>query len=658
MNLRWTVNRLRAMGVREVAQRAQRYVHTQLERTGVGLASPPPVVGGARGRPWVADFPHLVPSEPYREAAECILAGRFRLFGSREWELGLPPAWNRDPKTGTLAPSTFGKTLNYRDATLVGDIKYLWEPNRHLELVTLAQAWRLTADPRYADGCRTLLQSWLAQCPYPLGPNWTSSLEVALRLVNWSCAWHLLGGEDSALFADEAGRAFRGAWLDAVYRHCYFIAGYLSFQSSANNHLLGELLGLLIGALTWPCWPQSCDWRGQAREEFERQALLQNAVDGVNREQAVWYQHEVTDMMVLAGLSARANGCDFAPAYWQRLEAMMAFLASCMDAGGELPAFGDSDDGVIVRFSPIETVSPYRSLLATGSVLFERADFRHKAQAFDDKSRWLLGDAAAERFQRIEPDASETRLPRAFPEGGYYILGSDFGTAREVRVVVDAGSLGYLSLAAHGHADALSLTLSVGGQPILIDPGTYCYHTQRPWREYFRGTSAHNTVRIDGLDQSVSGGNFLWLRHAQARCLLFEPQGDEQRFEAEHDGYLRLADPVQHRRRITYEPVMRQLTVLDALLCRAAHRIEFFWHFDEDCTVRLASARAHVSHARAELTLQWPAGLAARVIRADEESHLGWRSRRFGEKVPCSTLHVSGTLNGCWQGSTVICLVA
>jgi len=139
-------------------------------------------------------------------------------------------------------------------------------------------------------------------------------------------------------------------------------------------------------------------------------------------------------------------------------------------------------------------------------VLFARADFKAKAGAFDDKSRWLLGDEAAARFAAL--DARSARLPvrRDFPHAGYHVLGEGFETPREVRIVADAGPLGFLSIAAHGHADALSFTLSAGGCPILIDPGTFAYHTERRWRDYFRGTAAHNTVRIDGVDQSVSGG--------------------------------------------------------------------------------------------------------------------------------------------------------
>ena len=653
MDLRWALNRLRAMSVRELGHRSVQQLRARSERAGLGLSRPLPA-GQGRGKPWIGAWPKELSIAPYREAAERILSGQFRLFGNREFALGFPPQWNRDPLTGTSATLEFGKLLNYRDASLVGNIKYLWEPNRHLELVTLAQAWLLSGEVRFAEGCRTLLDSWIAQCPYMLGPNWTSSLELALRLVNWSCAWHLLGGDGSMLFQNPDGEHFKARWLSAVRQHCHFIAGHLSRYSSANNHLLGELLGLAIAATTWPCWPQSARWRSRALRDFEGQALLQNGADGVNKEQAIWYQHEVADMMLLAGLTARMNGGDFSRAFWERLEALLDFIASCMDVGGNVPAFGDADDAVIVRFTPDPGLHVYRSLLATGSVLFARGDFKHKAQLFDDKSRWLLGDEGAARFGALTGDASARRLKRRFETGGYYILGSEFETAREVRMIVDAAPLGYLAIAAHGHADALSLVLSVSGRPMLIDPGTYAYHTERRWREYFRGTSAHNTLRLDEQDQSVSGGPFLWTHRARARCVAFEVESDEQRLVAEHDGYRRLSDPVVHRREIVYERAARLIRVIDHLRCAAAHHIEIFWHFAQACRVTLSDDAATAVRDGVELALRWPAPLEARLVRGSMDPIQGWISERFDEKVPGDTLVIFGSARGDWQGETTV----
>lgn len=645
--LLWKLNRLRVMGASEIAYRVQQALHARLEQRGIGLARPGAPLDRF-GMPWCASQPALQDIKPYRAAAERILSGRFDVFALQEAVLGFPPRWNRDPKTGTEAPLTFGKTLNYRDEHVVGDIKYLWEPNRHLELVTLAQAWRLTGELKYAEGCRTLLESWFEQCPYPLGPNWTSSLEHAVRLLNWSVAWQLLDGTDSPLFAGATGEAFRLRWLDSIYRHCHFIAGHFSKHSSANNHLFGEYSGLFIGALMWPCWDASAHWLETARAGLEKEALGQNAPDGVNREQAVWYHHEVADMMLLCGLASKANGTDFSADWWTRLEAMLEFIAALMDVGGKVPMIGDSDDAVMVRFSREPGFNAYRSLLATGAVLFERGDFARKAGALDDKSRWLLGEAGNVAFARlaaIPPD--ERPAKRVFPEGGYYILGDRFDTPDEVRIVADAGPLGYLSIAAHGHADALAFTLSAGGREILVDPGTYAYHTQKKWRDYFRGTSAHNTVRVDGVDQSVIGGNFMWLKHARAWCERWETDAARDCFAGAHDGYRRLQDPVVHRRSLEFDKAARVLRVADTLTCAGTHQVELFWHFAETCRIQVSgneiSAGCDGHTARFTMPgLAWQPAVAS----GQETPPLGWISRRFDQKCNSSSVVWAGQISG------------
>src|SRR6202012_4138971 len=148
--------------------------------------------------------------------------------------------------------------------------------------------------------------------------------------------------------------------------------------------------------LTWPLWRESVEWARQGRTEKETAALAQTFAVGVNKEQAIWHHHAVADMMLVAGLVARANDRDFGREYWARLEVMLEFIASVMDVGGNVPMIGDADEGVLVRFAP-EADGPdvFRSLLATGAVLFDRPAFKAKSGAFDDKSRWLLGDAGA-----------------------------------------------------------------------------------------------------------------------------------------------------------------------------------------------------------------------------------------------------------------------
>jgi hypothetical protein len=346
-------------------------------------------------------------------------------------------------------------------------------------------------------------------------------------------------------------------------------------------------------------------------------------------------------------LIARANGCDFSTAYWHRLRAMLQYLASIMDAGGNVPNFGDADDAIIARLDPAENVDVYRSLLATGAVLFDCAEFRFKADALDDKTRWLLGDAAAGKYEGVDMSSISLPLRRDFPQSGYYVLGDRFETPQEVRLVADAGPLGYLSIAAHGHADALSFTLSAGGKELLIDPGTYAYHTQKLWRDYFRGTSAHNTVRIDRVDQSVSGGNFLWVKHAQSQVIAVERTPLTERWVASHDGYLRLKHPVTHRREILFEKQHARLQVTDELLGSGDHEVEIFWHFAEQGSVVTEGRVLHVAHGKVMLSMTVPDGLQCKVHRGVESPQpAGWISRSFDSRAPTTTVVMSGRVSG------------
>jgi hypothetical protein len=647
------------MAPAEVAYRIGQAARMRLERRGIGLAKTVPATRVPAGKRWCDPLPTSFDALRYTTAADRVLAGTYDVFAHEGCRLGFPPDWNRDPKTGVRAPMTFGKLIDYRSEALVGDIKYLWEPNRHLELVTLAQAWHLSGRQEYADGCRQLLESWLDQCAYPSGPNWTSSLELGIRLVNWSMVWHLTGGWESALFARAGGEAFRDRWLESIRRHCHFVAHHLSLHSSANNHLLGELMGLLVGSLTWPFWAESQTWSDSASRRFEEEALKQNAPDGVNREAAVYYQHEVVDMMLLCALACRASGRKMSAAYWTRLERMIEFLFAVMDSEAHVPMFGDADDAVIVRFVPERPFDVYRSLLATGAVLFDRSDFAAKAGDCDDKTRWLLGDDAARRFEQLRAGLTEgvpiKPAPRSFDAGGYWILGEDSSPGREVRIVADAGALGYLSIAAHGHADALSFTLSAGGQELLVDPGTYAYHTEKVWRDYFRGTSAHNTVRVDGVDQSVPGGNFMWLRHARATCEVFESGAANDRWVARHDGYLRLEDPVLHRRELLLSKADRVLSVHDSLECKESHEVEVCWHFAEDCDVVIHGNEVQVRKAGVVLHLSLTGvALGIECARGREAPPLGWVSRRFDVKQPSPTIRWFGRVPPGASWSTTI----
>ena len=645
--LHWRINRLRCMPAAEVPFRVARAIVSSLEplapwRARVPAADREPSTGR-----WV-HVPDGLDPAPYVAAADRIAAGTLDIFAvsCRSGETG--PRWNRDPRTGVQAPLTWGKRLEYRDRRRVGDIKYLWEVNRHLHLVTLVQAWALTRDPKYTLVLRQQLESWLRECPFGRGANWCSSLEAAIRLINWAIVWQLVGGADAALFAGEEGGQLKRRWLASVYQHARFVQGYFSRYSSANNHLIGEAAGLYIAGVTWPCWPAMRRWRKSARRILLREALLQNSADGVNLEQAVCYQQFVLDFLLLALLAGASSGDRFPQAYRQRLAALLGFLAAIMDAGGHVPMVGDADDGAVTRLAPGAGFCPYRSLLASGAVLFGSGVCKAKARELDDKTRWLFGPRAVEAFERLGNARPAPPEPRAFPGGGYYILGCDFETRSEIRLLADMGPLGYGAIAAHGHADALSFTLSIGGLEFLIDPGTYLYHGGGPWRAYFRGTAAHNTVRIDRLDQSEPGGDFLWLRKARAGCEAARVTDTVESLDGWHDGYLRLPDPVLHRRRLILEKPARRLVIEDRLEMSGEHEVEIFFHCAAECRVEALGSGFAIQRGSATLLLELPrdARGAARLYQGSTDPLCGWLSRHYDQREPSPTIAWRARLSG------------
>ena len=182
--------------------------------------------------------------------------------------------------------------------------------------------------------------------------------------------------------------------------------------------------------------------------------------------------------------------------------------------------------------------------------------------------------------------------------------------------------------------------MSVGGLEFLIDPGTFAYHTEAPWRRYFRGTAAHNTLSVDGQDQSQPGGNFMWLRKARAGCNLWSPAAEEDLFEGWQDGFMRLADPVMHRRRIALDKVARRVVIEDSLQMAAEHDIDLFFHCSERCEVEPAADGFTLRQGGTAISLKLPqaAGASAQVYHGSTAPVQGWVSRRFDQKLPAPAI--------------------
>jgi hypothetical protein len=660
----WYFRRLRSMSPAEVAWRVKTAVRDAADRYRVASGrfgparTPDPQAQGthvtftdAAPGAWSAVTPGSREAE-WRHAlttqADEIARGRLSFFHLTGVDLGTPIDWNRDHECGKRVPLDFAPSIDYRVHATAGDAKLVWEPNRHHQLVVLGRAYRATGDARYAAAAVDQLTSWIDQCPPGRGMNWRSPLELAIRAINWSWAYDLI--EPSGAIRPE----FRRRFLDSLDLQVWDIARKFSRGSSANNHVIGEAAGVLIAATRFSAeLSNTAALISEAREILIEQIVAQTYADGCNREQAFGYHLFVAQFFLFAGIAARRSGRDFPEVYWRQLEMMLQFVAR-MCEGGPLPAVGDADDGYVLHLGG-RTADPLE-MLACGAVLFGRGDFKRGSGGYRETAWWLFGVNGETTFEAIDAGPAPALEPRAFADSGYYLLQrGQPGSADAVSVLFDCGELGFGSLAAHGHADALSFTVRALGGDLLIDPGTFDYFTYPAWRAYFRSTRAHNTAAIDGLNQSVTLGPFLWGERAQARCLAFDAGVARQRVAGEHDGYTRLADPVTHRRTIELEA--RTITVIDDFDMQGTHGVDLHFHFAPRCEIADRSAQAiTVETGRGRATLTVDARLTVSTLRGSEEPIAGWASSGYHRREPAWTVSAGAAFTGSTRLVTTIVL--
>lgn len=619
----WYWNRLRAMSPEEIVVRAELALKKKNWRS---------------RKSWIAPKPNLVskdvwellplPPEAASERQELLaeasryLRGEYTLLNLSYSEPKID--WHFDPQTGKRSPLEFGLDLDYRDRSLVGNFKNIWEKSRHHHLTVLACAWAITKDSRYAVAVEEQLLSWAEQNPFPVGVNWTSSLEFAVRLISWVWIDRPLRGTPShaRLFGEE------GALWQTIYWHQWMISQYYSHGSSANNHLVGEMAGLFIAAAVWPVFSESASWQSLARRILEREVAKQTFPSGLNREQAFSYHIFTLEFFLLAGLEAERLGIRFTKAYQDWVQKMLEVIPPLRDVGGNTPQYGDADEGMALQIRPLGS-SRLDWLFRIG-----RQWLGAKVPLPKNNSGLL---AATLMGINAEDKVGEVKHPQgsvAFNDAGLFVLAYRRGEPDEVFCLADAGLLGYLSIAAHGQADALSFTLSVRGVPVIVDPGTYVYHGEPEWRTYFRGTKGHNTMVVDGVDQSEPGGTFLWTSKAESKVLSWEATPEGGVLVAEHDGYQRLPNGVIHRRRLMLKG--RQLEIDDDLLGSGVHDLEWRLHFSPQCTVNLEQLFCKVSWEGGNLTIKLDSQMQWVLGKGEQEA--GWYSPGFNLKQPTYTL--------------------
>lgn len=648
--LGWYARRAARMGPSEIAWRARDQVvqaawsrrQVSRERAAAGSA---PAVGerrfGAVLPPGAAD---RVPAEARAAllaAADGLMRGEWEVLGVTRTDL-VAPDWFLDPVTGRRAPDDqYAFRINHRRDDVTGNIKQVWELSRLQHLTLLAAAWFVSGEKEYAERVAEQLRSWWRENPFLSGVHWTSGIEIGIRLISLAWIRRLLDEwpDIADLFEQDELAVRQIRW------HQQYLAAFRSRGSSANNHVIAEAAGQLMGSCAFPWFAESDRWRQESARLLERELIRNTFPSGIGRELATEYQCFVAELGLLATIESAAAGHPLSDEVWQRLCAMVDSGAALLDERQRPPRQGDGDDGrALLLDAPVGNRWP--SLLAIGEACFGRLDWWPVAMANAASS--MIGALA---WSPREVAGRPERRPWRFPDAGITLLRTDGDRKPEIWCRCDGGPHGYLSIAAHAHADALSVEVRYGGIEILADPGTYCYHGEPEWRSYFRSTIAHNTVELDGQNQSEEGGPFMWLRHAVGREIEALDAGNAAEWIAEHDGYLSLARTARHRRRVRLNRANRSIVITDEI-DDGGNDVRIAFHLgpeiqaESDGEVGMLRWPAQGTSLSARLAL--PPELSWNLHRGEAAPILGWYSSGLGRRAPSFTFvgtgrSVSGT---------------
>jgi hypothetical protein len=580
---------------------------------------------------WLSEGVRQVGAEPalladWQAVASDLMAGRIRLLG-KTWPTAELPDWHLDPDTGRHWPSeAYCFDIPYRHAKGMGDVKYAWELSRLQYLQPVAALAAYTGDGALAALCAHHIESWIDANPPFRGIHWASMIELAHRVASLLVVTGLIG---ERAFDDKL-RAKIGASLAA---HGWWIERFPSRFSSANNHRIAETAGLYLLGVLAPGLTAASRWEAAGRRMLEHEAGCQFHADGVPAEQSVSYGAFSLEWLALCGKVGAVAGRPFDEAYWQQLISAARFLRAITDASGHQPHLGD-DDGSHVLASGFAERGYINSILSALAAVTDTPDFAPP---------YPVAHLREAVFGRPAPPPQPSSGLRHYPAGGY-TLAREYRNAGEVLWLMDHGPLGYLGIAAHGHADALSVWLHIGGRPVLVDAGTYRYYGDHAWRDHFRSTPAHNTLVIDGRDSSRTAGPFNWSARAKTTVIEMRTESDRWVVEAEHDGY-RAGFGLVHRRRLERQPAGAFL-LTDRLIGRGRPvPVEIGFLLDPTLTlIEQGSVWSVMNGDTAMLRIRHRGDLRGTMQQGEEAPRRGWYSAAFGSKQPTRRLCFAGMM--------------
>lgn len=474
-------------------------------------------------------FPVVDAVETAREKIENILRDRFE-FNREFHALPSPIGWTENPSH---------------------DREWLILLHKFYYAVGLGMAYHETAEPRYAEKWVELTSSWIDAVPLDFLPS-----DVAgRRIQNWIFAhYYFVTLHQPAGIVPE----FYVRFLESLHHQVCYLREHLT---PARNHRTLELCAIFLTAVVFPEFRGAEDWLTFSTAELSNNIQADFLQDGVHCELSTDYHHLVLKNYLWIRKLARINQINLPESIDDGIKKALEFSVYAHRPDGAIPSLSDGDS------------RNFLDLLEQGYKLYGSEHLKYVA------SQGKTGTPPRDRS-------------RGFAGGGYYILRSGWGDRLEPfqderYLIFDCGPLGAGN---HGHLDLLSFEAAAYGRPLIVDPGRYTYDEsgETNWRALFRGTAYHNTVLVDGKNQT----RYEWKKN-RFKIAGPEPEREVKSFVTEPGldylhGIVRSHEyPVVHERKVVFING-EYWVIVDLLRATEPHQYDLLFHLSPPAQDRVS----------------------------------------------------------------------
>lgn len=418
-----------------------------------------------------------------------------------------------------------------------GDIKFVWEKARFSYLYDIIR-YDYHSGEDQAHYVFSEIEDFIDKNPINLGPQYKCSQEISLRIFNWTYALHFY--KNSTVLTEELFVKI----MNAIYWQLHHVRNNIHFSRIAvrNNHAITETLMLYLSGLLFPFIPETKQWSKDGKNWFEQEVDYQIYEDGTFLQYSMNYHRVVVQLLTWAIRLNDLNGLRFRESVYTKAQKSLDFLDACLDDhSGKLPNYGSNDGALFFKFTDLD----YRDYTSQLDDL--RMALSGKAYNYSESFGWYGMDNPS------IIDKTQNELS-SFEKGGYYIINE-----KRSKTFIRCGS--YMDRPAQ--ADNLHLDVWVDGVNYLWDCGSYKYNTEEHYMKHFTGTAGHNTVTVNGQDQMLKGGRFIWfywIKKAKAKLV----KNTDFEFEGFINAYRQLGT-IHHTRKVVKEPKSLNWQIIDTV---------------------------------------------------------------------------------------------